>query len=242
MPLVRLDKFLSDALVLSRKDVCSAIRSGRVFVDGKCEKKADRKVDACQNEVTFDGAKVRYKTYIYIMMNKPAGFVCANDDKREKTVMSLFPKEYIDKGIACVGRLDKDTVGLLLLTNDGVLSHCLLSPKKHAEKTYLVTADKPFVPEDVCVMEKGIVIDGKNTAPAVLELMPVPSDPFTARVTLTEGKFHEVKRLCYACGQKEVTRLVRTHFAGLPLDSTLNEGQWRPLNDEEIKHLNNYKN
>ena len=87
-----------------------------------------------------------------------------------------------------------------------------------------------------------MVPDEKYIAAAVLELMPVPSDPFTARVTLTEGKFHEVKRLCYACGQKEVTRLVRTHFAGLPLDSTLNEGQWRTLNDEEIKHLNNYKN
>lgn len=210
------------------------IRAGRVTVNGQ-KSVSDAKVDPETDTVTADGKPISYAQHLYFMLNKPAGLVCANEDKRDGTVLSLFPKEYRDKGLSTVGRLDKDTVGLLLVTNDGVLAHKLLSPKSHAEKTYFVRADKPFVPEDIETMRRGIVIDGKNTAPAQLELCE--SDRLCAHVTLTDGKFHEVKRLCYACGEKEVLYLRRDRFAGLVLDATLACGAWRALTEPEIALL-----
>ena len=210
------------------------IRAGRVTVNGQ-KSVPDAKVDPETDTVTADGKPISYAQHLYFMLNKPAGLVCANEDKRDGTVLSLFPKEYRDKGLSTVGRLDKDTVGLLLVTNDGVLAHKLLSPKSHAKKTYFVRADKPFVPEDIETMRRGIVIDGKNTAPAQLELCE--SDRLCAHVTLTDGKFHEVKRLCYACGEKEVLYLRRDRFAGLVLDATLACGAWRALTEPEIALL-----
>lgn len=231
LALVRLDKWIAQTLVVSRRDASAAIRAGRVNVNGE-RSSPDAKVEPEKDTVCFDGEPVNYTPFLYFMLNKPAGLVCANDDKRDGTVMSLFPKEYLDKGLSTVGRLDKDTVGLLLVTNDGALAHKLLSPKSHAEKTYFVTADKPFVPEDIETMRRGIVIDGKNTAPARLELSG--EDACSAYVTLTEGKFHQVKRLCYACGEKEVLFLRRDRFAGLALDPSLDRGAWRALTKEEI--------
>lgn len=235
MALVRLDKWIAQTLVISRKEASMAIRAGRVTVEGCAAVSADTKVDAQLAEVRFDGKKVGYTEHLYFMLNKPAGLVCANEDARDGTVMALFPKEYRDKGISTVGRLDKDTVGLLLVTDDGALAHRLLSPKSHAEKTYFVKTDKPFAPEDIETMRRGIVIEGKNTAPAHLELCA--DDPFSAYVTLTEGKFHEVKRLCYACGEKEVVYLRRDRFAGLSLDLAIAEGEWRALTESELQIL-----
>lgn len=232
--MIRLDKYISDAKVISRRDAAAAIRSGRVSVDGRIEKKADAKIDPDKSAVEFDGVRTKYSEYIYLMLNKPKGLVCSSEDRRDSTVMSLFPEEYFDKGISCVGRLDKDTTGILIVTNDGALAHRLLSPKMSKEKVYFVTADKPFAPEDKETMRKGIVIDGKNTAPAKLELL---ENENTALVTLTEGKFHEVKRLCYACGEKEVAELKRISFCGLSLDEGLDEGEWRSLTADEINIL-----
>lgn len=233
--MVRLDKYISVSLVISRKDASVMIRKGRVSVDGQVAKSADVKINPNSNTVMCDGEQLSYSEFIYIMLNKPKGLVCSSEDRRDNTVISLFPVEYTDKGISCVGRLDKDTTGLLIVTNDGVLAHRLLSPKHHAEKKYFVTADKPFTESDVETMKKGIVIEGKNTAPAILEL--IPENSRCAYVTLTEGKFHEVKRLCYACGEKEVIALDRTEFAGLSLDRSLDQGEWRLLTDEEINIL-----
>ncbi len=233
--MVRLDKYISASLVISRKDASGLIRKGRVTVDGCLAKSADMKIDPDSSTVICDGEPLSYSEFIYIMLNKPKGLVCSSEDRRDNTVISLFPVEYTDKGISCVGRLDKDTTGLLLVTNDGALAHRLLSPKHHAEKKYFVTADKPFTEADIETMKKGIVIEGKNTAPALLEL--IHEKPECAYVTLTEGKFHEVKRLCYACGQKEVTALDRTEFAGLSLDPALAEGEWRLLTEDEINIL-----
>lgn len=232
--MVRLDKYISSALVISRRDATEAIKHGRVSVDGKIEKKADIKLDPDTASVEFDGKKIGYSEYIYIMLNKPKGLVCSSEDRRDSTVISIFPPEYTDKGISCVGRLDKDTTGLLIVTNDGMLAHSLLSPKKAKEKVYFVTADKPFCEGDKKTMLDGITIDGKRTAPAVLTLT---DDERCAYVTLTEGKFHEVKRLCYACGEKTVLGLKRTEFCGLSLDESLAEGQWRTLTAEEINIL-----
>ena len=233
--MVRLDKLISSTLVISRKDATIAIKKGRVGVNGEVTKKADLKVSPEKDSVTFDGEKIAYSEYIYIMLNKPKGLVCASEDRKDNTVISLFPVEYTDKGISCVGRLDKDTTGILIVTNDGNLAHKLLSPKYKKEKVYFVTADKPFEEKDKETMRKGIVIDGKNTAPA--ELVPAEENVNCAYVTLTEGKFHEVKRLCYACGEKEVLELKRISFCGLDLDETLEEGQWRNLTDDEVALL-----
>ena len=232
--MIRLDKLVATSLVVGRRDASDIIRKGRISVDGKIVKSADAKIDENKSTVEFDGRKLVYSEYIYIMLNKPAGLVCSSEDRKDTTVISIFPKEYTDKKISCVGRLDKDTTGLLLVTNDGELAHNLLSPKHHAEKKYFVTCDKPFEENDIEIMKKGIVIEGKNTAPAKLELL---DDEFSAFVTLTEGKFHEVKRLCYACGEKEVIKLDRTEFAGLKLDETLDKGEWRLLTEQEIKFL-----
>ncbi|MBO4343079.1 MAG: rRNA pseudouridine synthase [Clostridia bacterium] len=235
MSTVRLDKYVSSALILSRKNAFSVIRAGRISVNGSVLKKADAKVDPSSDEVTFDGEKLVYSKFVYVMLNKPSGLICASYDAKEKTVFSLFPKEYADKGINCVGRLDKDACGLLLMTNDGILSHKLLSPKNAVSKKYFVTCDKPFSESDKEIMKNGIIIDGKRTSEAKLEISK--DDEKSACVTLTEGKFHEVKRLCYACGQKEVVFLKRVEFASLILDGSLKYGEWRSLTEDEIKKL-----
>ncbi len=235
MAIIRLDKYISSSLVISRKDATSVIKSGRVAIDGVVTKKADTKINTDNSSCTLDGNVIGYQENIYIMLNKPQGLICALEDARDKTVMSLFPQSYLDKGLFCCGRLDKDTVGILILTTDGVLSHKLLSPKHHAEKLYYVECDKPFTDSDITLMQEGITMDGKKTKPA--RLVIDGENPHNAKITLTEGKFHEIKRLCYACSQKEVLYLKRLQFGGLELDETLSEGEWRELTQEEIEIL-----
>ena len=167
------------------------------------------------------------------MLNKPAGLI-SSTEKNDSSVLSLFDKSYADKGLFPCGRLDKDTVGLLIMTTDGDLAHRLLSPKHHAEKTYYVECDKEFTDDDVALMEEGIMMDGKKTQPALLEIL---DDKSTALITLTEGKFHEIKRLCYACRQKDVTYLKRLTFGGIVLDENLEEGEWRNLTEQELEIL-----
>ena len=230
---IRLDKYISDALIISRKDAAAAIRRGRALINGSAAK-PETKINPETDEVVFDGKKISYSPHIYIMLNKPRGLVCAASDARDKTVLSLFDKAYADKGLFSCGRLDKDTVGLLIMTTDGALSHRLLSPKHHAQKVYLVKTDRKFTEDDVSLMRGGVMMDGKKTKPALLEILP---EKTSALITLTEGKYHEIKRLCYCCGQKEVLYLKRIKFAGLSLDEELAEGEWRNLTDEEIQLL-----
>lgn len=232
MAKVRLDKYISSTLVISRKDAVSLIKSGRVSVNGNVKPKGDDKVDDSLDEVLFDGQKLTFAENIYIMLNKPRGLISATDG--QGTVLSLFDKAFSDKGLFPCGRLDKDTVGLLIMTTDGALAHRLLSPKHHAEKTYYVECDKEFTQDDVTLMKEGIMMDGKKTQPAVLEIL---DDPKTAHITLTEGKYHEIKRLCYACRQKDVLFLKRLTFGGISLDESLSEGEWRELTDEELTIL-----
>lgn len=235
MAQIRLDKLISSSLVISRKDAAIMIKSGRISVDGAVIKKGEAKVDetAC---VTIDGEQVQYSENLYIMLNKPAGLISSTDDMREKTVLSLFDKSYADKGLFPCGRLDKDTVGLLIMTTDGALAHKLLSPKHHAQKLYYVQCDKPFTQADILLMKSGIMMDGKKTKEAILEIC---DDPCFGRITLTEGKFHEIKRLCYACGEKEVLFLKRLSFGGITLDESLEEGEWRNLTSNELEILKN---
>ena len=235
MKQIRLDKLVSTAMIISRKDASLLIKSGRVSIDGSVLKKSDVKVDeSC--EITVDGKKITYSENLYIMLNKPSGLISSTDDNREKTVLSLFDKSYGDKGLFPCGRLDKDTVGLLIMTTDGSLAHKLLSPKHHAQKKYFVRTDKPFENSDVEILKNGIMMDGKKTKEALLDICENPCEAF---ITLTEGKFHEIKRLCYACGEKEVMFLKRVTFAGVVLDEKLSEGEWRNLTENEIEILRN---
>ncbi len=235
MSVIRLDKYVSSSLIVSRKDASGIIRSGRISVNGTVCKAFDKKVEPDADSIALDGEMLSYSEYIYIMLNKPSGLICASEDAKAKTVFSLFPKEYADKGLSCVGRLDKDTFGLLLLTNDGALAHRLLSPKSKITKKYFVKCDKPFSASDGDVLREGIVIEGKRTSPAALEICE--NDEKSAYITLTDGKFHEIKRLCYACGAKEVVFLKRVEFASLKLDEFLEYGEWRNLTDDETNKL-----
>ena len=228
---MRLDKYIADTCVLSRSDAAGAIRKGLVTVDGKCIRKGDFPVREKTASVTYDGKLLRYRPFLYLMMNKPAGVVSATDDLREKTVLSLLPENYGTKGLFPVGRLDKDTVGLLLLTNDGKNAHRLLSPKHHVEKVYYVECDAPFSESDVAVCQNGIMMDGDKTKPCLLSISP--DDPKCAYMTLTEGKYHEIKRLC-AYLSKNVTFLERVRFGALSLDPALSRGMWRELTDGEL--------
>lgn len=233
MAKIRLDKYISSSLVISRKDAVHLIRNGRISVDGKVIKSGDEKIDDRESLILYDGQKISFEPEQYIMLNKPKGLISSTDFD-ESTVLSLFDKSYHDKGLFPCGRLDKDTTGLLIMTTDGELAHRLLSPKKHAEKLYFVICDKPFTQEDITLMKDGIMMDGKKTKPAILEISDNPNEAF---ITLTEGKFHEIKRLCYACRQKEVLELKRISFGGVKLDESLEEGQWRKLTDQELEVL-----
>ena len=233
MAKVRIDKYISSSLIISRKDATSLIKSGRISVNGNTKLKGDEKVDDTLSEVLFDGQKISFSQNIYIMLNKPAGLI-SSTEKNDSSVLSLFDKSYADKGLFPCGRLDKDTVGLLIMTTDGDLAHRLLSPKHHAEKTYYVECDKEFDKDDIALLKNGIMMDGKRTQPAILKIL---DNKNTALITLTEGKFHEIKRLCYACKQKNVTYLKRLTFGGIILDESLNEGEWRNLTQEELDIL-----
>lgn len=234
MEKVRLDKFLSASLIISRSDATEKIKKGLVSVGGTVIKSPNTKINP-YDEVCLSGQKINFADEIYVMLNKPQGLISATSG--EDTVLSLFDKSYVDKGLFPCGRLDKNTTGLLILTTDGKLSHKLLSPKHHAEKVYDVVCDKEFTQKDIDLMKNGIMMDGKMTKPALCVIDE--SNKCHATITLTEGKFHQIKRLCYACGQKEVLSLKRTFFAGLYLDETLDEGQWRHLTDQEIDILTN---
>lgn len=228
---MRLDKYVSDAAVCSRSTAAAMIKAGRVTADGKTVSKADYKLNEKNAAVTLDSKPLCYREFIYIMMNKPAGVVSATDDMREKTVLSLLPENYASKGLFPVGRLDKDTVGLLILTNDGKGAHRMLAPKSHVDKTYYVECDSDFAIGDIEICKKGIMLDGEMTKPCILSINNEKRN--CAEMVLTEGKYHEIKRICKHLG-KTVTFLERINFAGLPLDRALGRGQWRNLTDGEI--------
>ena len=228
----RIDKLLANTGRWSRKEAAELIRTGRVTADGTvvCRREDKFPASVC---LRVDGERVSTEKYIYLMLHKPAGLVSATEDPKEPTVLSLLPEHLQRIGLFPAGRLDKDTVGLLLLTNDGPLAHRLLSPKSHVDKTYLVRVEGELDGEDRRAFREGIVLaDGYECLPAVLELL----GPGEARVTLHEGKYHQIKRMCAARG-KPVTFLKRLTFGPLTLDETLLPGQWRSLAEEELHAL-----
>ena len=232
--MVRLDKYVSDALPCTRREAAALVRARRVTVDGKTALSADEKIDETRAAVLLDGKPLVFRRYLYLMLNKPAGLVSATEDAREKTVLSLLPDSFLTKGLFPAGRLDKDTTGLLILTNDGALAHRLLSPKYNKTKVYRVTAREPFRKADAEALKNGVQLDDGMTRPAILEIDA--DDPRVARLTLTEGRFHEVKRMCLALGNACLA-LERVEFAGLALDPELERGAWRRLAPEEVEIL-----
>lgn len=233
--MMRLDKYLADMGIGTRTEVKKMIRQGKVTIDGLTEKSPDAKVEPGRQEILCMNQKVSYEKYEYYMLNKPAGVVSATTDKKDKTVLDLITDKK-RKDLFPVGRLDKDTEGLLLITNDGELSHSLLSPKKHVDKVYFAKVRGIVTEQDQQRFAEGVLIGADEmTRPANLEVL-VSDEISEIRLTIQEGKFHQVKRMFEAVG-KEVIYLKRLSMGSLVLDETLDLGEYRPLTDEELEAL-----
>jgi len=233
----RLDKILSNLGHGSRKEVKVMVKNGWVEVNGVTAKKSDMKIDTDNDIVVVDGEQLNYREFVYIMMNKPAGYISATVDNYQDTVVDILDPELQAFEPFPVGRLDKDTVGLLLLTNDGKLNHRLIAPKNHVDKVYFAEIDKEVDDADVRAFEVGITLeDGYNCMPGKLEILKSDEHGAEVMVTIQEGKFHQVKRMFKTRG-KEVVFLKRMEFGGLKLDETLPEGDYRELSNEELKVL-----
>ena len=230
--MIRLDRWLATLGLGSRSQIHKLVRSGAVAVNGVTERDPAKSVDERAARLTVRGETVDGRLTRHVMLHKPAGLLTAARDKKQPTVMDLLPDVYSAIGCMPVGRLDKDTTGLLFLTTDGELNHRLLSPGRHVDKTYLAEVDSPLDESHVPVFAEGLHLSDFDAQPALLEIVA----PQTGRVTVHEGKFHQIKRMFTAVG-REVTKLHRETFGSLVLDPDLPEGEWRELTAEEIAAL-----
>lgn len=229
----RLDKFIaSQRAELSRKDVKELVKRGLVSVNGRAAGSSDEKIDPEKDEVAVSGETIGYKKHLYIMLNKPAGVVCATRDGLSETVLELLPPRLRRQGLFPAGRLDKDTVGFVLITDDGELAHRILSPKNHVEKRYFVRLRDRISPETAGIFLSGMELSGERLLPAALEKI---SDK-ECMLRIKEGKFHQIKRMFQAVGN-EVAYLKRLGIAGVELDESLPEGAARELSRDEEKAL-----
>ncbi|SNI15031.1 ribosomal small subunit pseudouridine synthase A [Streptococcus pneumoniae] len=235
---MRLDKFLVACAVGSRTEVKNLLKSGRVTVNGKKEKSAKLQIDEKIDEIRFDGQVLECEEFVYYMMNKPKGVISATEDPKHRTVLDLLDDLARSKEVFPVGRLDIDTHGLLLLTNNGQLAHVLLSPKRHVDKTYQAQVKGIMTQEDVETFIKGIPLKDFTCQPARLEILSTDAEKNQSqiRVTIAEGKFHQIKRMVGYCG-KEVVDLQRLTMGTLVLDENLERGEWRRLTKEELEIL-----
>ena len=233
---IRLDKYLADMGVGTRTETRRMVSKGQVRVNGAAVLKAEQKVETGHDEVSVNGVFVPYEEFEYYMLNKPAGIISASGDKREKTVVDLIESRR-RKDLFPVGRLDRDTEGLLLITNDGALSHRLLSPRKHVDKVYYARVRGIVTADDGRRFEEGVDIgDEKHTLPARLVIQSNDESNMESEITLTirEGRFHQVKRMFQAVG-KEVVYLKRIQMGSLVLDSTLRPGEYKKLDRKELE-------
>ena len=232
----RIDKILSNLGYGSRSELKKFCKNGLVRVNGKVINNPGVQVDVENDEIIFDGEKVTYKEFIYLMLNKPDGYISATFDKRDPIVLDLIDKEDLVFEPFPVGRLDKDTEGLLVLTNDGQLAHRVLSPKKHVPKTYYAKIEGVVTEEDIKAFAEGVTLDdGYETMPA--ELVILKSDEISEiELTIHEGKFHQVKRM-FESVDKKVIYLKRLSMGKLKLDENLELGEYRELTDEEVKMI-----
>ena len=235
---MRLDKFISTTTTLSRAEAKKIIKKG-ILINDILVKSPDYKVDEINDQVIVNGDRLFYQKYVYIMMNKPQNVISATDDAIDKTVVDLLEEKDRIYKVFPVGRLDKDTEGLMLLTNDGDLAHKLISPKKDVEKKYYVEVSGKLKEEHLVLVKEGLVIDeGYKCKSARLEIIESSEVNSIAYIYITEGKFHQVKRMMKALGTT-VTYLKRLSVGTLELDKNLKLGEYRYLTDKEIKNLNN---
>lgn len=236
MAKVRLDRFLANAGLGTRTEVKKYIKEANITVNHQVAKKPEEKVNPDSDRICFNNQPVLYQQYGYYMLHKPAGYLTATKDGKEKTVMELLGDVPVP-GYFPVGRLDKDTEGLLLITNDGVLAHNLLAPGKHVDKTYYVRVAGKLTTADAALFLAGVDIgDEKKTKPARLKLICSDTAVSEAELTIQEGRYHQIKRMFAAAGKK-VIYLKRLSMGSLVLDPTLKKGTARPLTEEEIKEL-----
>ena len=233
----RLDKIIASTGRWSRREAKGLIREGRVLVDGRVAASAEEKADPEAASITVDGEGLGYRRFTYLLLNKPAGLLSATEDSRQATVLDLLPQELQRIGLSPVGRLDKDTEGLLLLTNDGAMAHALLSPKRHVDKVYYARLSAPVDAGDAAAFAEGIQLGDFRCLPAQLTATEDPAQVF---VTLHEGKFHQIKRMFLSRG-KTVLYLRRVAMGPLHLEAALDIGKYRHLSEQEIAELNKIK-
>ena len=231
---MRVDKLLSNVGVASRAELKKYCKQGLISVNGKVINNPGVQVDSESDDIRFNGEKIVYREFVYIMLNKPDGYISATFDKYDPIVLDLIDQSYLVFEPFPVGRLDKDTEGLLVLTNDGQLAHRVLSPKKHVPKTYYAKIQGKVTEEDILAFEKGVILDdGYETMPSQLKILK-SDDMSEIELTIHEGKFHQVKRMFESVGKK-VVYLKRLSMGKLKLDESLGLGEYRELTEEEVK-------
>ena len=228
----RLDKIISSQLGYSRKEVKELIKRKRVLVNNQLVDKSDYKINLETDIIAVDNKELIIKKYVYLILNKPTGYVSATTDNKDRTVLDLVPQEYLHRNLFPAGRLDKDTTGLMVITDDGNFAHEILSPKKHVQKTYNVTIDIPVTKEMVDGFKKGVNLNDGECKSAKLEI----TGKYTALVTLTEGRYHQIKRM-FGCFKAKVLELERISMGNLTLPVNLKSGECRELTEEELKKL-----
>lgn len=235
---MRLDKFLVEAGVGSRTEVKQLLKKKMVKVNDVVESSAKRHINEITDKITCQGQALTYEKYVYYLLNKPKGVISATEDNHHQTVLDLLDKKARDKAVFPVGRLDIDTHGLLLLTNNGPLAHAMLSPKRHIDKLYQAKVEGIMTDEDVEAFEKGIILEDFICQPAQLVIKEIDNLTQTTivQITIKEGKFHQIKRMVAACGKK-VVDLQRLGMGPLALEKNLSLGQWRHLTSEELERL-----
>ena len=226
---MRLDKFFSNTATLSRSECAKAARAGLITIDGAVIKDPSFSVDPEKNVIAYKGERVIYKEFIYIMLNKPEGYVCSNDEPDGSIVFDLIDQRLLKLDLFVCGRLDKDTTGLVIITNDGVSAHNALSPKRHVSKEYEFSLADPVTAEDIEKLKKGVTLaDGTETLPCKINM----TGEKEGTIILHEGKYHQIKRMFASVGNK-IVRLKRTKFGGIGIDPSLLPGRWRYLTPEE---------
>lgn len=228
----RIDKIISSAKNISRKDASQLIKQGKITVNGKTVKSPKEKFDEKSDVILCGDEKIEYNEFVYIMMNKPKGVISASEGKSDLTVIDILPKEMKRKNLFPAGRLDKDTTGFMLITDDGDFAHRILSPKNHIEKTYIADLDKPFNDIVAADFENGIELKDAICMPARIEALD--GDFKKAVVTIKQGMYHQIKRM-FKKHSITVVDLKRIKMGGLSLDSSLNEGECRYITPEELK-------
>lgn len=233
----RIDKIIAKELNIGRADAKSLIKSGKVFLNGEAVKSANDKLNEEKDILNIDGREIKFRKFVYIMMNKPKGVISSTDGRKtkEKTVIDILPDDMKRKNLFPAGRLDKDTTGFMLITDDGDFAHKILSPKHHIPKTYIATLDKPFNDEIISAFENGIAIGDDVCMPARLE--PVGSDYTKGMVTISQGMYHQIKRMFKRCGI-EVVELERIKMGKLAIDKSLLRGECRYIDENELNLIN----